>query len=224
MTRAEIAEASNILVNVLDLLLSTMSGNFGSAQVEARHDMGYLRANAEKSVTSASVGKQLYKCFELARKGGATRIQFDGIRKAMIALRPETIPATAIAVGSIYFSLIEQSRLIAAMNFTSREDVDKLLDTMNAAFDPAEEFAADATDDPSVFQALNALHSAVSQDLVARARPLPQVVTFKFSQRMPSLALANRIYGDASRADELRLENKCVHPAFVREFGRCLSF
>jgi prophage DNA circulation protein len=40
---------------------------------------------------------------------------------------------------------------------------------------------------------------------------------------MPSVALAHRLYADASRADELRNENKIVHPAFCLRDGRALS-
>ena len=40
---------------------------------------------------------------------------------------------------------------------------------------------------------------------------------------MPALTLANRIYADAGRADELVAENKIIHPAFCPREGRALS-
>jgi prophage DNA circulation protein len=147
----------------------------------------------------------------------------DKIRIDMLGLNLVGLPAVAVAVTGMQFSLVMQARIIATMTFVSREDVDAMMLTMNAVFEPAEEFAADATDDPSVFQSMVALHSAVTRNLIALARPLPRVIQYRFTERMPSLVLANRIYADARRADELRMENKTVHPAFMQSSGRCLS-
>jgi prophage DNA circulation protein len=40
---------------------------------------------------------------------------------------------------------------------------------------------------------------------------------------MPTLVMAYRLYADASRGDELRAENKVVHPAFSPAAGLALS-
>ena len=79
--------------------------------------------------------------------------------------------------------------------------------------DQAEEFAADNRD-PSTFQALIAAHAAATADLTTRAAYLPAMVTYSVQRVLTSHALANRLYGDASRCDELRAENKIIHPAF----------
>jgi prophage DNA circulation protein len=74
-----------------------------------------------------------------------------------------------------------------------------------------------------VYQAVVGCHAALMQYLVAEARPLPRMVEYGFSKRMPTLVLAQRLYQDPSRADELRLENRIVHPLFAPAAGRCLS-
>jgi prophage DNA circulation protein len=59
--------------------------------------------------------------------------------------------------------------------------------------------------------------------LVETARPLPRMLNYRFYLTMPNVVMAHRLYADASRADELRNENKIVHPAFCPRQGRALS-
>jgi prophage DNA circulation protein len=67
------------------------------------------------------------------------------------------------------------------------------------------------------------LHAAITMHLTETARPLPRMIAFQFNMTMPSVVLAQRLYADASRADELRAENKIVHPAFCPRQGLALS-
>ena len=223
MTRQELDEAVMIGHSLLAMLRAALSGQYGREQMTVRNAIGFLDVALPVKINTATLGKPLFNCFELTRVAGATRIEMDKIRVDMLARRFRGLPAVAIAFAGIQFSLIEQVRIIAETTFTSREDVDAMMLTMNAAFEPAEEFAADVSDDPSIFQAMITLHSALTRNLVALARPLPRVIQYRFTKSMPSLVLANRIYANARRADELRMENKIVHPAFMPRNGRCLS-
>ena len=65
--------------------------------------------------------------------------------------------------------------------------------------------------------------SAITRDLKDRARYMPRIIAYDVRTSMPSLALANRLYGDGSRADELRAENDVPHPLFMPPGGRALS-
>ena len=225
MNGAALAEANGVLNNILNALLGIISGQKGSQPALAKNLIGVLQTNAKTQILAASVGTQLFNCFEQVRLLGATRVQMDSVRTLMLGLSPApvTIPGVALAFYGIYFSLVEQAQIIAATNFTSREDVDQLLYTMNNAFDPVEEFAADATDDPTIYQQLIALHSTITADLVARARPLPQMIQYSFPIRMPSLQLSQRLYSVPTHANDLVAENKVVHPAFCLASGRALS-
>jgi prophage DNA circulation protein len=93
---------------------------------------------------------------------------------------------------------------------------------LDGPFESAIEIAADDMDQ-ATFQSLTALYGAVINHLVATARPLPQMLTYQFGQPMTALNIAYRLYADASRADEIRAENKIVHPAFCPTVGRALS-
>ena len=88
---------------------------------------------------------------------------------------------------------------------------------------PAQDFAA-AQFNNTVWRALLALHGAVVRDLGARARPLPRIVPYSVATRLPLLTLANRLFGDAGRSEELLAENRdTVHPLFMPADGRALS-
>ena len=68
----------------------------------------------------------------------------------------------------------------------------------------------------SDYQNVVALSALLIQHLSATERELPRIVTYAMPINYPALALANRIYGDASRSDELADENETVHPAFMQ--------
>ena len=108
------------------------------------------------------------------------------------------------------------------MTFVSRGDVDTVIQSLIQPFEDAEEIAADSMD-PATFQALVALHGAITNHLVKTALPLPRMLMFQFFDTLPSLVLAHRLYADAGRADELVAENKIVHPLFCPTVGRALS-
>jgi prophage DNA circulation protein len=52
---------------------------------------------------------------------------------------------------------------------------------------------------------------------------LPRIVNYQMPINYPALALANRIYADGSRSDELIAENETVHPAFMQRDVIALS-
>ena len=74
--------------------------------------------------------------------------------------------------------------------------------------------AADVGDD-AVYLALKTLNSQVAQDLATKGASLPEVVTISSRQSLSSLVLAQRLYRDVTRADELVIEANPIHPAFM---------
>jgi hypothetical protein len=92
----------------------------------------------------------------------------------------------------------------------------------DAAFDAAEVAAADASD-TDVYRALVTLHSATVSDLSTRSIPLPNLVTYSFGRSYTALGLAQRLYTDPTRAEQLVGEGKVVHPYFMPPTGRALS-
>ncbi|KUR80755.1 DNA circularization protein [Novosphingobium sp. FSW06-99] len=74
--------------------------------------------------------------------------------------------------------------------------------------------AASAMGDDDSYATLSDCRGAVAADLRARGATLAQVTTFDTPAPMPALALAQSLYGDATRADQLVAQADPAHPLF----------
>jgi hypothetical protein len=182
-----------------------------------------IRRLVDADIVKNVIGDKLSDCFEQARITGATLDEFDRIRQALVAEDVLSLVAVLVKQACVSFCLQQMSMAIVAIDFTSREDVDSVRGNMNAAFDQSEEIAADEMAQ-AAYQALMSLHAAVTFHLYETARPLPQMLQFIFAAPRPTLVQSYRLYDTAARADELREENKVVHPAFAPREGRALAF
>ncbi len=222
MTIGDLNEAVGILNAMLAALRATLSGQAGRQGAALRYAVGDVQANAAALIGRALLGVPLVNCFALARLAGATLVGMDAVRTAMQAQAPAGLAGIAVANAGIRFALGQETRILAATSFTSSRDVFAAIAQANAAFEAAEEFAADSRD-PSTYQALIAMHAAVTRDLTTRAVSLPALVPYASARVMTSHALANRLYADASRCDELVAENKVINPGFMPLAGTALS-
>lgn len=219
----EVREAANVAILAADRLLATSNEQKGRSGSDLRRACGDLKANAENYIVDNVIAEKISNCFELARTTGATLDEFDRIRQTILAEAVVSLVATLIKQGCIRFSLQQMSMVIVDTKFTSRQDVDEVRNEVNVAFDQAEESAADEMA-LEVYRALVSLHAAVTFHLYETARPLPQMLRYQFAAPRPTLILSHRLYDTAARADELREENKVVHPAFAPREGRALAF
>jgi len=222
MLRSEVNEALAIIDRMMDQLAACFLGATGRSSFAARNAIGGMRARAESYLRNAALGAPLQACFDTTRVAGATFNQFTVVHRAILAETPIALPAVLVVQAGIQFVLSQMARVLAATTFVSRTDADDALVKMNDVFDPAEEAAADQHDAGS-YQALLTLHGAVTRDLTARGLLLPRVIDVTLPEVMPSLWIANHLYYDGSRADEIAAENKVVHPAFCPLRLRILS-
>jgi prophage DNA circulation protein len=109
--------------------------------------------------------------------------------------------------------LVSLARASAAYQPVSYEDAAALRQALTAALDIEITKAGDAGED-ATYGALKALRAAVVQDLTARGASLPSVMTVVLGQPMPALAIAQQLYCNASRSDEIIARSGAVHPAF----------
>jgi prophage DNA circulation protein len=223
MQAPHVREAADIVRVATSMLLATSNNQIGRAGSDLRRACGDMAANAEEYITYNQAAPKLAYCFDQARVTGATMDQFNRIREALVAENAVSLIAVLIKQSCVSFCLQQMSNVIAGTVFVSREDVDHVRGEIGAAFDDAEEVAADEMA-LVVYRALISLHAAVTFYLYQTARPLPQMLNFQFAAIRPTLIQSYRLYADASRADELREENKVVHPAFAPRAGRALSF
>jgi len=221
---AHVREAAAIARLAMDGLLATSNAEkAGRAGSDLRRMCGDVKAKAETYIAANVIADRLNACFAQAKLTGATRDEFMRLRETMVAEAATSLLAVLIKQACICFSLQQASLVLVEETFTSREDVVAAQSVMNDAFKASEEVAADEMA-LTVYQALIALHAAVMFHLYETARPLPQMLTYEFIAIRPTLVLSHRLYDDASRADELREENKIVHPAFAPRSGRALAF
>lgn len=96
---------------------------------------------------------------------------------------------------------------------TSSDDAVAMRTNVVQLIDDEMKTAGDQGEDET-YDALRALRAAVVDDLNARGAGLASMRSFSFQASMPALVLANRIYRDATRADDLIAEANPVHPAF----------
>lgn len=222
LPKRALKEAADNLRAVLAVLVACGASAGGGQSATLRQLCGALSANAETAISSANLGAPLLACFNAAFSAGANLVSIGQVRKTIEGITPAFSLGVYVNAGCLQMALAIEAKCYAATALVSRQDVDNYLRRSADAFDPAEEYAADEQDQ-SVYQALIALHAAVSRDLNTRGRPLPQIVTFAYPEPKPALWIANRLYGDGSRADELIAENQPVHPLFVFSPGRALS-
>jgi prophage DNA circulation protein len=100
------------------------------------------------------------------------------------------------------------------MIFTSRDDTQNMMARMTGAFNLARDNAAERMDS-ATYENLGYLAGSIINHLNTVALILPSLVQFEFNRSWPALSMANLIYQDGSRWQELVNENKVVHPAFM---------
>lgn len=74
--------------------------------------------------------------------------------------------------------------------------------------------AGDAGDDAS-YAALRAARQGVAGDLTTRGGSLARLKQYALQAPLPALTLANRLYQDAARAEQLIAQTNPIHPAFM---------
>jgi hypothetical protein len=219
----EVNEAARIATLAADMLVQTSNDQVGRAGSDLRRACGDIKAHANVYIVENEIGEKLAACFNQARLTGATLGEFNRIREAILAEPVTTVVGALIKNGCISFSLQQMSLTVVKIKFTSREDAERVRAQLHPAFDQSEENAADEMA-LEVFRTTVELHAAVTFHLYTTARPLPQMLDFRFASPRPTLVLSHRLYDTAARADQLREENKVVHPAFAPREGRALAF
>jgi prophage DNA circulation protein len=124
-------------------------------------------------------------------------------------------PAGA-AIGDLFrrAAVVAIARASATYQPWSYDDAVSLRTAVAGYIDAEIQVAGDEGDDAS-FTALSALRVAVVQDLTTRGATLARMTAVTSPEPEPALALAQRLYRDPSRADQLVTEAQPVHPLFM---------
>jgi prophage DNA circulation protein len=221
MDKPDAKEATGIVQRMCTQLAGALPPS-GDVATQARASIGDISANAYTMLRNDQLGPPLNEAFILVRAAGASYAQLELVRDSLVAEVPRTVGATLVQNVGIELCLATETEIIVSTTFVSRQDVDVMKAQISDPFNASIEIAADEMDQET-FQALTALYGTTVKHLVSTARPLPRMLRYQFAEAMTTLTLAYRLYADASRADEVRDENKIVHPAFCPLTGAALS-
>lgn len=111
-------------------------------------------------------------------------------------------------------ALASIGKVVAAYVPTSYDEAMTTMATVTGFIDGELLVAGDSRDDES-YSALVALRQAVVSALTTTGATLPTLETFTFRAPMSALAMANRLYRDTGRTDELIQQANPIHPAFM---------
>lgn len=143
-----------------------------------------------------------------------------------LAISPPLDPTTTSAVGAAMADMQEAcndlfrraavsslARAAARYQPSSYDDAVRVRTNVIDLIDAESDVAGEHGEDES-FDGLRELRRSVFEDLTRRGASLATIATFSFPSALPSLYLANRIYRDAGREDQLVRQIDPVHPLF----------
>ncbi|HAT1603276.1 TPA: DNA circularization protein [Raoultella ornithinolytica] len=99
-------------------------------------------------------------------------------------------------------------------NPTSRDEAEQITRRVAEQLDAALLVAGDRADD-DLYSGLLQVRTSFLDTMATRSAGLSELMQFNSAQPLPALTLANRLYQDAERADELIQESNVPHPAFM---------
>lgn len=208
------AEISRTLADVTKVV-GTIA-NTVAAEIRAPYNMAGLIVGGVQQIAALAAtpleALRLYKGLFDAGSGGAsippTTAQRQSQARATNALHEMTRTS----------GVIEAARTASGADFASSNEALALRDDLLAALDARMEALDPVTGEPigaDLFDALRALRAAMVEDFRLRAAKLPRITTYTPKAMLPARVIAWRLYGDASRAEEIMARNNIRHPLFV---------
>jgi prophage DNA circulation protein len=181
-----------------------------------------FQANLETGLRRETLGTAILGLFSAALAAGVTAVAFRALRDHATAGDPRGDLARWVRISFRRQALIAETRRYAVTAFTNRDAVEAVRAGLTAAFDDVIEEASE-TSEFQVMRDLVSLFTAIQRHLASSAVPLPRLISYSTPASLPSLVLAHRLYGDASRRTEIERENRVIHPLFMPVRGRALA-
>lgn len=117
---------------------------------------------------------------------------------------------------------IEMCRTVKDVNFTSSDDATAILNIVQPVLDDAITRAGDRAED-DVYRDLRALRAAVVRDVVRRGTDRAPLRDVDTPEPLPAPVLAQMLYLDGSRSDEIVERANVRHPAFMPTSFKALA-
>jgi hypothetical protein len=220
-TQAE--EAANILKQLMNYVLMSVPSGITPVTNNVRRLASTLRDHAEEAIRGITLGTQLQQVYSAADLAGAS---YGGIEMArqylMKQAASQSIFTQILFRSALVMTLALECKIVSRMTFANQEQCQNMVLHIRAIFEDAKAIGIDDVD-ALVYQSLTTLGGAIMNHLARTQLKLPRYLSWESRSPMPSLYLAQRIYADASRADEIEKENRIIHPAFCPTKIRVLS-
>lgn len=166
----------------------------------------------------------------------STTTQDDALTalKSLADFSEPYVPTTAPIGDSLIAAQVQseklyrRSALIALCDSTtsyqpkSYDDALLLRQQVIALLDKEILIAAD-DNDYDVYQSLRKLRQSVITDLTTRGATLKPLITFTSNSPLPACLIAQRLYQDVNRTDDVIQYAKAIHPAFMPQSFKVLS-
>lgn len=171
-------------------------------------------ATASRSVVAAIAGATISPADRIRLLSGLAAYQpYISSTTAPIGADLATVRS---AVGAVLRrqALIGLAEAIEAASPDNAQTAQQILTTFVQLIDAEIIIAADNAES-GAYDMLRTLRTAVVSDLSARGARLASLVSYSFNVRMPAIALAYRLYQDASRTRDLISRANAAHPLFM---------
>lgn len=139
-----------------------------------------------------------------------------------VAIPPADTPENTQRAGNIVaanqlngrLAATTAARVVAETDWLSRQDAEAAGQDALALIDHELQTAEPISD--AVYNSLVVLRAALSTDLRTRALAMPNLTEYTPQATLPAVVIAHRLYGDATRADEICVRNNVRHPGALR--------
>lgn len=193
------------------------------AGIAARLGLG-ISSQPPSALASAAQSAVAASLASIADPADAIRLLSD-LTLAVPAAGANAAPI-GLAIGDLYRrgAAVALARAGTTYQPASYDDANAVRGVIVAVLDAEIQIAGDEAADAS-FNALRTLRLAVVKDLTARGATLAPIVTVRTPAPIPALVLAQRLYRDPARADQLVAEagDACVNPLFMPTQLRALA-
>ena len=173
-----------------------------------------LQAQAEAVIDAALLGTRWADIADALAADGAAVDRLELALDRLVAVTASTDDAAAARTVAEMACLVALAAAVPTEPLRSLDDAEALIARLADRFARVEDAIADV-DDGAHWRALAGLQAAVASYLSTATTALPRRRTVQLAAHEPSLTVAQRLYQDAARGDELATENAVIHPAFL---------
>jgi hypothetical protein len=220
---SQVEEAAGVLDNLLNYILMSLPPGQTPQRDYCRRLATTMRADPAAAIRGDTLGTDLQNIFVAADAAGATYGGIEAARQYLMSEADSTSVWTQTLLDSaLVMTLAEECNIITRMSFASQSDVQTMILHVQDMFEQATALGIEELD-VTVYRTLTAMGGAIMNYLASTELQLPRYMAYRAAAPFPSLYLAQRIYADPTRADELERENGVVNPCFMPVMLRVLS-